>query len=95
MKNSIIHLNQETVEAYAQLVTDPAAYNLPFRSIKECFEKSDTVTAKHLLAGDYIRNEAKLLPKIMCYIIMDNIFGQCDGKDADGYLGYHLKFVPR
>jgi hypothetical protein len=90
-----IDLNESTIEAYERLVCNPSVYQLKFRSIKECFVESNEVTAKHILAGEYIRNETPLLPKLICYIIMDNIFGQCDGKDANGNLGYHLKYVPR
>ena len=95
MKTDIIQLNESTVEAYQRLVCNPSVYNLQFRSITECFIKTEEVTAKHILAGQYIKNETPLLPKLLCYIIMDNIFGQCDGKDQDGHLGYHLKYIPR
>lgn len=88
-------LNSATVEAYELLVKNPNAYGLPFRSITVCFEPSAVVTAKHVLARHYIENETPLLPKLMCYIIMDKVFGQCTGKDDQGYLGYHLKYIPR
>lgn len=90
-----MEINEESVKAYLAIISDPAKYQLSFRRIQECFEKSEIVTAKHLLADSYIVNEATELPKIFCYIIMDEIFGQCDGKDSNGDLGYHLKYKPK
>jgi hypothetical protein len=87
-----MEVNQESVRAHQTLLMEPAKYNLKFRAIQDCFEKSDTVTAKHILAKQYMEKEAKMLTKIMCYIVMDNVFGQCNGKDSNGNLGYYLTF---
>ena len=86
-------LTPETVKAYETLLTKPKENGLKFRPINECFEKSETVTAKHILAKQYINEVNKPLPKFFVYIIMDKLFGQCDGKDKNGYGGYHLKFI--
>jgi hypothetical protein len=87
-------LNVETIDAYQELLTNPAKNKLHFKPIKECFEKSEIVTAKHTLAEQFIEYVEKPLPKLILYIIMDQVFGLCDGKDEDGNLGYHLKFKP-
>jgi hypothetical protein len=88
-----MELNQQSVDAHLKLLSDPKAYGLPFRPIEECFEKSETVTAKHILAKEFIENEVPSLHKLFCYIVMDKVFGLCDGKDEKGSLGYHLKFI--
>ena len=90
-----IELNSQSVAAYKEALLNPAAHGLPIRPIKDCFEKSETVTAKHILAQQYMDECNGNLPKIFCYIVMDDVFGLCDGKDADGLLGYHLKFIPK
>lgn len=87
-----MELNPQTVDAYKTLITNPKENNLPFDSITDCFDKSKDVTAKHILAKQYIDYIDKPLPKVILYIIMDQIFGQCNGKDANGDLGYYLKF---
>jgi hypothetical protein len=84
-------LNQETVAAYKTLITEPAKHGLiDIIPVTEFFEKSEKVTAKHILAKAYMDHVARDLPKVILYIIMDEIFGICDGKDEDGLLGYHL-----
>lgn len=91
----VIELNPQSVDAHVKLLSDPKSYSLPFRPIKECFVKSETVTAKHILAKQFIENEVPALQKIFCYIVMDKVFGLCDGKDEKGNLGYHLKFIEK
>jgi hypothetical protein len=89
-------LNKEAIDAYETLVSNPAKYDLEFRPFKECFQHCDKVTAKHILAKqymDYMRSCGAEMPKLVCYIIMDNVFGPCNGKDEQGLLGYHLSFV--
>lgn len=66
---------------------------LPF---KDCFEKSETVLAKHLLFEQY-RDAARCpIPKVFVYIVMDEIFGPCTGYDDVSTpgrrdAGYYLK----
>lgn len=87
-----IQLTPETVDAYKTLITKPKENGLQFDAITDCFEKSETVTAKHILAEAYIIHIDKPLPKVILYIIMDDLFGQCNGKDENGCLGYYLRF---
>jgi len=89
-----IQLTPETINAYKLCITDPKYQGLPFDAITNCFIKSGNVTAKHELAEAYINHINRPLPKVILYIIMDEIYGQCDGKDEKGNLGYHLKFNP-
>ena len=86
-------LNPQTIDAYKELLLNPSKYNLDFRPITDCFVKSDNVTAKHILAKKFTDYLNKPLPKVILYIVMNQVFGQCDGKDTDGYLGYHLQFT--
>ncbi len=86
-------LNPETISAYKELITNPKKHGLKIDVITDCFEKSEIVTAKHELAEAYINHIGKPLPKVILYIIMDDIFGQSDVQDKKGNLGYHLKFI--
>lgn len=86
-----ITITPAVIEMFQKSLTDPKGNNLPFDSMAECFEKSETVTAKHTLAEQYQKRINRQIPKLILYIVMDNVFGQCDGKDSSGCLGYHLK----
>jgi hypothetical protein len=101
--NEPIRLTPEVIDLYKDFLVNPGKHNLSYRPITECFEKSSTVTAKHILAKQYMDYLNRPLPKVVLYIIMDQVFGQCDGLDpvtkfgdhpnAPGCLGYHLRFV--
>ncbi len=88
-----MQLTPEVVAMYKDFLVNPAKHKLDYKPISECFEKSETVTAKHILWHEYIAYLQRPLHKVIGYIIMDEVFGQCDGKDEKGSLGYHLKFV--
>lgn len=86
-----MQLTPELIDAYKQLITDPKKHGLnDITPVTEFFDKSEVVTAKHELAKAYMDHVARPLPKLVLYIIMDDLFGQCDGKDVKGLLGYHL-----
>lgn len=87
-----MNLTPALVASFKEAILDPSAHDLPFKPLKEYFQKSETVTAKHILAQEYMK--IVNIPKIVLYIIMDEEFGQCDGKDEKGALGYHLVFTP-
>ncbi|QIK58778.1 hypothetical protein G7050_02545 [Dysgonomonas sp. HDW5A] len=87
-----MNLTPETVSAYKELITNPQNHGLELTSITDFFIKSDKVTAKHILARAYIDHIQKPLPKVILYIIMDEIYGQCSEKADDGNLGYRLTF---
>jgi hypothetical protein len=55
--------------------------------IEQYFQKSETATAKHILFKEFTEGTKwKGLPKIIFYILMDELYGQA--KAADGNLGY-------
>ena len=85
-----MELNKETIDAYKELLTNPKTHNLPFKALNECFIKADKVTAKHELYDQFIKYLKKPLPKVIFYIVMDEVFG-CGGKDDKGNLGYNVK----
>ena len=86
-------LTPEVIDAYKELLLHPKENGLDFDSITDCFEKSGIVTAKHILSESYIKYIGRPIHKLVMYIIMDQVFGNCDGKDEKGDLGYHLKFT--
>lgn len=88
-----MEINLENINAYKTILLDPHKHGFEFDAITDCFAKSEVVVAKHLLADAYLKYMDKPLPKVFLYIIMNEVFGQCDGKDTDGNLGYHLKFT--
>ncbi len=91
LNHNKMQLNEQTIAAYKTLITEPAKHGLTITPLEEFFVKSDVVTAKHILAKNYMDHVApRDLPKVILYIIMDQVFGICDGKDAEGLLGYHL-----
>ena len=57
------------------------------------FEKSDKVTAKHILFDQLIEVIKVPLPKVIFYILMDEMFGFGNYKDENGFLGYSLKIA--
>jgi hypothetical protein len=89
-------LSKEAVEAYKTLITDPKAHGLDFKPLEQCFEKSDTCRAQHLLFEDYVAYINKPLPKVIFYIIIQQIYGNCTGIDtaANNSGGYFLKLNP-
>lgn len=87
-----MHLTPEAVSAYKELITEPNKHSLELTAITDFFIESDKVTAKHILAKAYTDHIQKPLPKVILYIIMDEIYGQCFEKGDDGNLGYRLTF---
>jgi len=89
-------LSKEAVDAYKVLLTNPKNNNLPIEPITDVIVKSDTVIAQHILFKDFLSYlHSKLpnadLPKVIFYILLEEIFGPCTGKDETGCAGYHLK----
>ena len=83
-------LTPETISAYKELITEPKKYGLEITAITDFFCKSDKVTANHILATAYVDHIQKPLPKVILYIIMDEIYGCCSEVDENGDLGYNL-----
>lgn len=91
---AVIPLNEQSVAAYHELMTNPAQHGLPIRPLEECFEASDTATAQHVLFRDY-QKESPACPKIFFYIVMEKVYGRARHKAPDGNLGFKLKFVEK
>lgn len=89
-----MELSKESVDAYKELLENPEKYGLEFRPLKECFESSDQVTPKHILFEQYIEYLQKPLPKVIFYIIMDEVYGNLIGRkdEKPKDLGYKLTF---
>jgi hypothetical protein len=88
-----MELNPESIDAYTKIISDPQEYSFTFTKLQDFFVQCDTVTAKHILAKQYLDHIGVPLPKVVLYIIMDNVFGQCNGKDENGNFGYYLKSI--
>lgn len=91
-----MELSYSSIEAYKKLLTNPTNYGFEFKPIQECFEKVEEVTPKHILYEQYMEYLKKPLPKVVFYIVMDELFGDRIGKTGDKgiykcYLGYKLK----
>lgn len=89
-----IQLTPDAVEAYKELLTNPAKYGLPFKPLAECFETSEEVMPKHLLYEAFMNYFQRDLPKVIFYIIMDDLYNDKidKGKEEDGeFMGYRLK----
>lgn len=92
--NEPIELTPGHIEAYKELLNNPSSHGFTFRKLTECFKESSTVIPKHELYKIYIDYLQKPLPKIVFYIIMDEIYGNVIDKDeTSGNLGYKLEFV--
>lgn len=89
-----ISLNPESVAAYKELLTNPAANKLPFKVLSEIFKESDVCIPKHILFKQYIDRIKAPLPKIMFYIIMDDVYAARIAKAETGELGYKLELTP-
>lgn len=60
--------------------------------IKQYFETVEVCTANDILYKQFIESTKwKGLPKLIFYIVMDEEYGQCDGKNFEGNLGRFLK----
>lgn len=88
-----IIIDEETIAAYRTILQNPSQYHADFNFIplSDFFIPSETITAQHILAQQYISHINLCLPKLILYIIMNELFGNPNGKDADGNLGYYLK----
>lgn len=89
-----MQLTPALVAAYKEALQNPQNHELDFEPLENCFIKSDTVTANHILARQYLDYTARGIPKVIFYIIMQEIYGHPKGKDAEGHFGYYLTFKP-
>ena len=87
---STVNFSREYMDAHRTILSNPGQYNFPFKPFKDCFAQSDTVTAKHILAEQYIKYIDKPVIKLVVYVLMNEIFGEPFLKDSKGNLGYSL-----
>lgn len=100
-----IPMTPESVALFRKFVEHPEEFEgCDYKSIRECFEKSDVCTPQHILFNQYIAYLKRPLPKFMFYIIMDEIFPELKGKAesvhdeegnhiSGGEYGFYLKCV--
>jgi hypothetical protein len=86
-----MELNTETVSAYRELLANPKKHNLPFPSFRDLFLPSDDAISKHVVHAEYEKRVDRNIPKVIFYILLDEIFPQKN--DDSGNLGYCLKFI--
>lgn len=86
-----MELNKQQIDAYKELLSNPKKHGLEFKGLNECFNKCEKITAKHKLYKQYIDYLKKPLPKVIFYIIIDEMFFNCVGKDDNGDLGYSIE----
>ena len=87
-------LNPEAVAAYKEVITNPSKHGLDIDPLEECFSESEEVTACHIMYQQYKKYIGnRPLPKVIFYIILEEIYGRCNGQDEKGNNGYHLKFT--
>jgi len=87
-------LNEQSIAAYKKILSEPHNHGLSFRPITSCFEISEDVTPKHILFNQF-STEAPMCPKLIFYIIMDELYPNLIGKakTEGGELGFYLKFI--
>lgn len=87
-------LSPQAVNAYKELLTNPKSHGLSFNPLNECFEETQEITPRHELYEAFLNYLQKPLPKIMFYIIMDEMYSPLIGKDErTGDIGYRLKLI--
>ncbi len=86
-------LNPESVAAYKTLMTEPTKHGLDIPPLCECFKEAEEATARHILFDEYIKKVNKPVPKVMFYIIMDEIYRNQIAKAPDGNMGWKLKIT--
>ena len=89
-----MNLNPELIAAYKEILTNPSKHKIDLAPLEECFLKSEEVTACHIMYQqykEYIGNRP--LPKVVFYIILEEIYGRVNGQDEKGNNGYHLTFT--
>lgn len=87
-------LSPATVNAYKELLTNPQNNGLSFKPLNECFEETKEVIPKHILFEAFLNYLQKPLPKVIFYIIMDELYPHLIGKDENtNDLGYRLKLI--
>lgn len=65
-------------------------------NIQQYFIRSKTFTAKHILFQKFVESTKwKGLPKVIFYILMDELYPRSIGKAECGNLGYCLELIEK
>jgi hypothetical protein len=91
-------ISPELIADFKKILLDPKEYNFKFTAINDFFTVSNTIIPKDVLAKEYTdhcRDNEASLPKLVLYIIMDEIYGSTDGKAKNGSFGYFLKIAKK
>lgn len=87
-----MELDPQTIEAYKECLNNPAKYNLKMQPFKDYFVQSENITALHVLAKDFQENVNRNVTKFIIYLLLQDHFGNPNGKDTEGFGGYNLAF---
>lgn len=95
-----MQLNKATINQYKDFLENPQKYDCNYKPIKECFAPSKHVTPQDKLYELYIAHIDKPLPKVVFYIIMQELYDEYRGKapydektKKGGEFGYALDVV--
>jgi len=83
-------LTPELIGAYKKLISNPKENNLYFPALDDIIENSDNVIAKHIVFEKYLAIIKKPIPKVVFYIIADELYKQ--KLDPKGDIGYCVNF---
>lgn len=87
-------LSPEVVNAYKELLTNPQNSGLSIKPLNECFEETEEVTPNHELFEAFMEYLQKPIPKVIFYIIMNEMYSPLIGRDErTGCVGYRLKLI--
>lgn len=88
-----LQITEETIEIAREILVEGKlnGINGKVPEFEKCFDVEKSVTAKHILWGDFVKATGCQIPKVFGYMVMDKVFGMCTGKDLQGYAGYNLK----
>lgn len=86
-------LSPEAIAAFSKILHHPKDYDMSFRPFPEMWEPAETARANHLLFEDF-QAEVPNCPKLVFYIIMNEIHGLPCDKDEEGRLGYKIRYKP-
>ena len=94
-----LNLSPSVVAQYKEFLMHPEKFeNCDYKPLEECFVPADEYTPQHILYNQYVEYLQKPLPKVIFYIIMQEVYPTLYGKNdaATGLstdLGYKLKFI--
>jgi len=86
-------ITPDVINSYKLLLTKPEEYGLDFPAITTCLIKSDVPTEKSELVKSYLTYINRSIPKVIMYIIIDQIFPENCGIYTNNRMCYYLKFI--